>query len=42
MGCFPIHFAALGDMLMPRPVRQALHKNWNGLFGRTRFAIRSH
>jgi len=35
-------WAALGGVLMPRPVRQTLHKDWNRVFGHTRFAIRSH
>jgi len=42
---WPFNFdtwAALGGVLMPRRFRQAVHRHWNRVLGRTRFAIRSH
>ena len=35
-------WAALGGVAMPRRVRHSLHRSWNRVLGRTRFAIRSH
>jgi glycosyltransferase involved in cell wall biosynthesis len=39
--CFD-SYAALAGMLLPRDLRQWLHRGWNRVFGRTPFAIRSH
>jgi glycosyltransferase involved in cell wall biosynthesis len=35
-------YAALAGMLLPRNLRERLHRGWNRIFGRTLLAIRSH
>jgi glycosyltransferase involved in cell wall biosynthesis len=35
-------YAALLGMIVPAGLRQKMHRGWNSIFGRTRFAIRSH
>lgn len=45
IACWPFDFdayAALGGMLLPRKIRQSLHRIWNRALGKTAFAIRSH
>ncbi|MDB4754054.1 glycosyltransferase family 2 protein [Akkermansiaceae bacterium] len=35
-------WAALAGMLLPRGIRRLIHRTWNGMFGATKLAIRSH
>ncbi len=36
------NYAALAGMFFPKNMREKIHRRWNRVFGRTRFAIRSH
>jgi hypothetical protein len=35
-------YAAMVGCILPRGLRRRLHRAWNGIFGRTALAIRSH